>query len=162
MSFALPRRLIYATTATISTGAAFYLSNRSSPIPKMLPTYEATFSVPLECDACIHDISSALSKLPGIHTTTFSLPTSMLTTTGTTPPSAIISTIQSTGRPAILRGSGAANSIYFAPPSLSLPIPSLGMTQIHSNSTGLTLPLPSLQAPQSASSKPHRLLHRRQ
>ena len=34
----------------------------------------------------------------------------MLTTTGTTPPSTIISAIQSTGRPAILRGSGRSNS----------------------------------------------------
>ena len=34
----------------------------------------------------------------------------MLTTTGTAPPSTIISAIQSTGRPAILRGSGRSNS----------------------------------------------------
>ncbi|KAL8789215.1 MAG: hypothetical protein Q9195_006924 [Heterodermia aff. obscurata] len=49
----------------------------------MLPAYEATFSVALECDECVKDISSALEKLPAI---------------------------QSTGRAAILRGSGRSNS----------------------------------------------------
>lgn len=76
-----------------------------------LPSYEATFSIPMHCDACIKDISTALSTLPGIRETSFSLPSQLLTTTTTTtPPSAIISAIQSTGRPAILRGSGNADS----------------------------------------------------
>jgi len=65
MSSALTRRLIYATAASFSAGAAFYISKPSTPSKKMLPTYEATFSVPLNCDACVEDISSALSKLPG-------------------------------------------------------------------------------------------------
>ncbi|KAL9134501.1 MAG: hypothetical protein Q9175_004317 [Cornicularia normoerica] len=76
----------------------------------MLPAYQATFSVPMHCDACIKDISSALSKLPGVRETDFSLPKQLLTTTSTTPLSAIISTIEDTGRTAILRGSGKANS----------------------------------------------------
>lgn len=91
----------------------------------MLPAYEATFSVPMHCDACIKDISGALSKLPGVQKTDFSLPKQLLTTTSTTPPSAIISTIQDTGRAAILRGSGKANSaavcILETPPPLTPP-----------------------------------------
>ena len=86
----------------------------------MLPDYHATFSVPMHCDACIENISTALSKLPGIQQTEFSLPEQLLTTTSTTPPSTIISTIQDTGRTAILRGSGtghsAAESILDNPP----------------------------------------------
>ena len=103
---------IYASVACLSTGALYYAF---SPTPytkreKMLPAYQATFSVPMHCDACIKDISGALSKLPGVQETDFSLPNQILTTTSTSPPSAIISTIQETGRTAILRGSGKANS----------------------------------------------------
>ena len=103
---------IYTSVACLSTGAIYYAF---SPTPytkreKMLPAYKATFSVPMHCDACIKDISGALSKLPGVQETDFSLPNQILTTTSTSPPSAIISTIQGTGRTAILRGSGKANS----------------------------------------------------
>lgn len=91
----------------------------------MLPAYQATFSVPMHCDDCIKDISAALSKLPGIHQADFSLPQQLLTTTSTTPPSAIISTIQDTGRTGILRGSGKANSaavcILETPPAPTQP-----------------------------------------
>ncbi|KAG6997533.1 NADPH oxidase regulator [Physcia stellaris] len=113
MSFLITKRALFTSAATASAAGAFYSTYSAAASPakqKMLPAYEATFSVPLKCDDCIKDISSALEKLPGIQSTSFSLPTSMLTTTGTTPPSTIISTIQSTGRPAILRGSGRSNS----------------------------------------------------
>lgn len=94
----------------------------------MLPAYQATFSVPMHCDGCIKDISKALSQLPGIQEADFSLPKQLVTTTATTPPSDIISTIQDTGRTAILRGSGKANSaavciLETPPPSIPPSVP---------------------------------------
>lgn len=87
----------------------------------MLPSYQASFSVPITCDTCIEDISSVLKQLPGIRETSFSLASKLVTTTGTEPPSVLVSAIQSTGRTAILRGSGNANSaavcILETPPS---------------------------------------------
>ena len=71
MSFLLTKRAIFTTAATASAAGAFYhtySSSRPSPavVAKKMPTaYEATFSVPLECDECVKDISSALAKLPG-------------------------------------------------------------------------------------------------
>ena len=109
----------------------------------MFPPYEATFSVPIHCDSCVNDISAALSRVKGnatgniylyirahgltlgIGETSFSLSSHLVTTKGTAAPSTIISTIQSTGRTAILRGSGAANSaavcILETPPPQSIP-----------------------------------------
>ena len=70
-----------ATTASISALSAFagltlytqtFSSNRQQ---KMLPSYEATFSVPLKCDSCVSDIKNALSKIDGSSSlSTFSIP----------------------------------------------------------------------------------------
>lgn len=131
MSPLITKRATYLFTsfATLST-LGFIYKLTSSKSKTMLPPYKATFSVPLACDSCISDISAALSTVPGnriylrhhhpptirklnfagIQSTEFSLPSQLVTTTGTAIPSVIISTIQSTGRPAILRGSGASNS----------------------------------------------------
>ncbi len=45
----------------------FGLYNQLAPSkPKiMLPSYKATFSVPLACDSCISDVSAVLSTIPG-------------------------------------------------------------------------------------------------
>lgn len=114
----------------------------------MLPAYQATFSVPMHCDACIKDITGALSKLPGIQETDFSLPQQLLTTTSTTPPSAIISTIQDTCRTAILRGSGKVNSTAVciletppppSPPSVAEVSPVRGLARLIELSDRITL-----------------------
>lgn len=76
----------------------------------MLPSYEATFSVPISCESCTKDVSKSLSRLPGIETVSFSIPSKLVTIKGTEPPSKIISSIQSTGRAAVIRGSGKPNS----------------------------------------------------
>ena len=112
MSNLLLKRRFYTSVAGLSIGTLYYTHFPSALTKKenMLPAYQATFSVPMHCDACINDISGALSTLPGIQETDFSLPKQLLTTTSTTAPSAIISAIQGTGRTAILRGSGKANS----------------------------------------------------
>ncbi|KAL9129356.1 MAG: hypothetical protein Q9217_002156 [Psora testacea] len=121
MSSKLLQRSLYATAASLTAGSAFYYSVREGQSKSMLPSYEATFSVPITCDSCVNDINGALKKLPGIQETSFSIPSKLVTTKGTEPPSNIISAIQATGRAAILRGSGSANSaavcILEIPPS---------------------------------------------
>ncbi|KAK5132804.1 hypothetical protein LTR08_008605 [Meristemomyces frigidus] len=76
----------------------------------MLPAFETTFAVPLSCESCIKSVSTSLLKLDGIHTVSASLPAQLISITGTAPPSAIVTAIQSTGRDAILRGSGRADT----------------------------------------------------
>ena len=112
-SSTLYKKIFYTGATAITTGAIYYTLLPNRPFPtttKMLPPYQATFSVDMTCNACISSISSALSTVDDIQTTNFSLPNKLLTTTSTAPPSAIISAIQSTGKTAILRGSGKANS----------------------------------------------------
>ncbi|KAF2210566.1 hypothetical protein CERZMDRAFT_45072 [Cercospora zeae-maydis SCOH1-5] len=95
------------------------MTTSSSEVPKeshnsassTLPTFETTFAVPLSCDACISDITTALRQnVPGIHKITASLPDQIVSVTGNAAPSAIVSAIEATGRDAILRGSGKAES----------------------------------------------------
>jgi len=149
MSNILLKPTLYTTTAA-TIGALYYTltPNRNFPTTKMLPSYQATFSVDMTCNTCIKDISGALSKLPGIQNTEFSLPNKILTTTSTTPPSAIISAIQNTGRTAILRGSGKANSAAVCiletpppstPPSVPEPSPVRGLARLIELSDRITL-----------------------
>lgn len=146
MSNSLLKRSLYTSAALLSTGALYYtFSHRETKMPLQ---YQASFSVPMHCDSCIKDISGVLSKLKGIEDTTFSLPTQLLTTTATTPPSQIIAAIQSTGRPAILRGSGNSNSAAVCiletppplePPSESEPSPVRGLARLIELSERITL-----------------------
>ncbi|KAL9100644.1 MAG: hypothetical protein Q9163_003992, partial [Psora crenata] len=121
MSFKLPYRSIYATAATLPAGFALYYMLSQRRPKNMLPAYEATFSVPVISEDSAKEINSALRQLPGIQETSISIPSKLVTTRGTAPPSKIISAIQSTGRSAILRGSGNANGaavcILESPPS---------------------------------------------
>lgn len=121
----LPLKLSFYTGAAFVSIGALYYAFASRDTRKMRVPYQATFSVPMHCNACIKEISGALSKLEGIQDTSFSISNQLLTTTATTPPSDIISMIQSTGRPAILRGSGNANSaavcILETPPPVKPP-----------------------------------------
>ncbi|KAI4211657.1 MAG: hypothetical protein LQ351_005560 [Letrouitia transgressa] len=106
----------------ISTSSStFSSSTKFSKFPAMsLPSYTATFSVPLEYPLP-HQKRNRSPRLPnqkvtkspnptGISSTSFSLPSHLVTITSTSPPSHLISAIQSTGRDAILRGSGAPNT----------------------------------------------------
>ncbi|OJD23171.1 hypothetical protein ACJ73_05477 [Blastomyces percursus] len=99
----------------------------------------ATFSVPLTCDACIEEVSKPLyaldgrwdiysqwfillvpyrnqkhathgEKYLGIKSVQGNLNDQLLLIEGTAAPSAIVAAIQSTGRDAILRGSGSSNN----------------------------------------------------
>ncbi|KAK5169746.1 copper chaperone [Saxophila tyrrhenica] len=76
----------------------------------MIPPFETTFAVPLSCESCIKDVSSSLYQLEGINNVSASLKDQLISITGTAAPSQIVSAIESTGRDAILRGSGKAES----------------------------------------------------
>ncbi|KAE8149228.1 superoxide dismutase [Aspergillus avenaceus] len=76
----------------------------------MIESFQTTFAVPMTCDGCVKDISSALSKLEGVKKVDANLKDQLVFIEGTAPPSSIVSTIQATGRDAILRGSGTSNS----------------------------------------------------
>ncbi|EMC92628.1 hypothetical protein BAUCODRAFT_37524 [Baudoinia panamericana UAMH 10762] len=75
-----------------------------------LPDFETTFAVPLSCEECIKDVSTSLYKLNGISNVSADLKSQLISITGNAPPSAIVTAIQDTGRDAILRGSGRAES----------------------------------------------------
>lgn len=75
-----------------------------------IPTFETTFAVPMTCEACIKDIEGSLHQLSGIQKVTANLKEQLVSVEGNAAPSAIVEAIQSTGRDAILRGSGKSNS----------------------------------------------------
>jgi len=72
--------------------------------------FQTTFAVPLHCNSCVDSVSGALQKLDGITKVEANLNDQLVFVEGTVAPSTIVSTIQSTGRDAVLRGSGKANS----------------------------------------------------
>ena len=153
MNNLLVRRTLYTGAACIASGALYYTLKRNSGTIEMentktLPSYQATFSVPMTCDACIRDISSALNKVSGMQSTDFRLSDQLVTTTATAPPSSIVSAIQSTGRTAIIRGTGTANSaavcILETPPSSTpvtepQPSPVRGLARLIQLSDRITL-----------------------
>jgi len=62
----------------------------------------------MTCESCVKDISGSLYKLNGIQKVEANLKDQLVSIEGTVAPSAIVAAIQSTGRDAILRGSGGA------------------------------------------------------
>ncbi|KLJ12319.1 hypothetical protein EMPG_12622 [Blastomyces silverae] len=76
----------------------------------MMQPFKATFSVPLTCDSCIEEVSKSLYALDGVKNVQGNLADQVLLVEGTAAPSAIVAAIQSTGRDAILRGSGSSNN----------------------------------------------------
>ncbi|KAF4471415.1 superoxide dismutase 1 copper chaperone [Fusarium albosuccineum] len=74
-------------------------------------SFETLFAVPLSCDGCIKAVSDSLYKLRGITKVEGNLKDQLISVKGTAAPSAIVEAIQETGRDAILRGSGASDSM---------------------------------------------------
>ena len=72
--------------------------------------FQTTFAVPLHCESCVEDVSRVLLKLDGVLKVEANLRDQVFHVEGTTAPSVIVSAIESTGRDAILRGSGKSNS----------------------------------------------------
>lgn len=73
-------------------------------------TCQTTFAVPLHCDSCVKSVTTALKEVDGIHGVKANLKDQLVLVEGTAAPSAIVSAIESTGRDAILRGSGKSNT----------------------------------------------------
>ncbi|KAH8768626.1 superoxide dismutase [Hyaloscypha sp. PMI_1271] len=76
----------------------------------IITPFQTLFAVPMTCESCIKDISGSLFKLSGIQKVEANLKDQLVTIEGTAAPSAIVAAIQSTGRDAILRGTGSSNS----------------------------------------------------
>ncbi|EAQ88931.1 hypothetical protein CHGG_05550 [Chaetomium globosum CBS 148.51] len=76
----------------------------------VITPFQTLFAVPMTCEGCAKDISSALHKLPGITKVEANVKDQLVSIEGTAAPSAIVDAIQATGKDAILRGSGTSNS----------------------------------------------------
>ncbi|KAH6627596.1 superoxide dismutase [Chaetomium tenue] len=76
----------------------------------VITPFQTLFAVPMTCEGCAKDVSSALHKLPGITKVEANVKDQLVSIEGTAAPSAIVDAIQATGRDAILRGSGTSNS----------------------------------------------------
>lgn len=76
----------------------------------MTNAFEMVFAVPMECKSCVESVSDALSPLKGISKFDINLESNLVTTEGSIPPSEIVRAIQSTGKDAIIRGTGRPNS----------------------------------------------------
>lgn len=93
--------------------------------------FEIVFNVPLECDKCVESVSKALKTLNGLSDFHVDLESDIVSTTGSVPPSSIVKTIQTTGRDAIIRGTGKPNSAgvcileSFADKDLHMPVKGL-------------------------------------
>jgi len=72
--------------------------------------FQTLFAVPMTCEDCIKDVSNSLYSLDGVSKVQANLKDQLVSIEGTAPPSAIVASIQATGRDAILRGSGTTNS----------------------------------------------------
>lgn len=72
--------------------------------------FEIVLNVPMECGACVQSVSKALLPLKQLSAFDINLKDNIVTTTGSLPPSEIVKAIQTTGRDAIIRGTGKPNS----------------------------------------------------
>jgi copper chaperone for superoxide dismutase len=81
----------------------------------MIEPFQTTFAVPMTCESCVKDVSDSLYKVEGIKKVEANLKDQLIFIEGTAPPSSIVTAIQSTGRDAILRGSGTSNSMLYLP-----------------------------------------------
>ncbi|QBM87893.1 copper chaperone for superoxide dismutase [Metschnikowia aff. pulcherrima] len=71
--------------------------------------FETVFNVPMECQACVESVESALKPLD-LQNVKVDLASETVTAVGHVSPSAIVRAIQNTGKDAIIRGTGKPNS----------------------------------------------------
>lgn len=64
----------------------------------------------MECSSCMSSLKSALTAVEGVSKFDIDLENQRVSITGSCPPSSIIQSIQSIGKDAIIRGTGAPNS----------------------------------------------------
>ncbi|KAH7000272.1 putative superoxide dismutase copper chaperone Lys7 [Ilyonectria destructans] len=115
-----PRALAAASLCLIAGYSAYrYGSSRRNNSKDTPPasgkktvdnSFETLFAVPLSCDGCIKAVSDSVYKIGGINKVEGNLEDQLISVEGTAAPSAIVEAIQSTGRDAILRGSGVSDS----------------------------------------------------
>lgn len=79
-------------------------------LPMSQTLFETVFNVPMECESCVKSVKDALKGLNSVESYQVDLKTQTATVLGNTPPSEIVKAIQSTGKDAIIRGTGKANS----------------------------------------------------
>lgn len=128
-----PRAGDFKSTKSSTTNLLklFDFTSQSSFAKMTVLVFETVFAVPMTCQSCINDIEGSLQQLSGtsavgyrqyvrasadhdigIHKVSANLEDQLVSVEGTAPPSAIVEAIQSTGRDAILRGSGKSDSEY--------------------------------------------------
>lgn len=66
--------------------------------------------MPLHCDSCVQSVTKAVNQVDGITKVEANLKDQVVLIEGTAAPSVIVSAIESTGRDAVLRGSGKSDS----------------------------------------------------
>lgn len=76
----------------------------------MYKSFEIVFAVPMECQSCVEAISQSLKTMKGISKYDINLQSNIVTTEGSVPPSEIVKAIQTTGKDAIIRGTGKPDS----------------------------------------------------
>lgn len=70
-------------------------------------SFQCVYAVPMECKSCVDSVSSALNKMQGVSHYDIDLSTQLVAITGCIAPSTIVKAMQSIGKDAIIRGSGA-------------------------------------------------------
>lgn len=91
-----------------------YLQPLFQSIANISYLFKAVYAVPMECDSCFNDVKAAVSTLPGFTSITHDPSFDIVSVTGCVAPSAVVRAIQSTGRDAVVRGTGANNSAAVA------------------------------------------------
>ncbi|KAI5964572.1 uncharacterized protein KGF55_001641 [Candida pseudojiufengensis] len=113
--------------------------------------FEIVFAVPMECKSCVESVANALKPLEGIQKFDINLNSNLVTTEGSLPPSEIVKAIQSTGRDAIIRGTGKPNSAgvcileSFDPKDIKQPVKGLArIVQVSPNDAFIDLTINGL------------------
>lgn len=79
-----------------------------------MPSFEevitANYGVELQCQSCVDSVKSSLSSIAGITKVECDIESQIVTVTGSAAPSQVVKAIQTTGRDAIVRGTGKPNS----------------------------------------------------
>lgn len=89
------------------TLSPFFFTNPRFPFFLSSDSVQATYAVPMHCMGCFDSVKQAVSTLPGFVSISPDLANELVTVTGTVAPSSVVRTIQSIGKDAIVRGTGA-------------------------------------------------------
>lgn len=79
-------------------------------MPSFDNTFTVTYAVDLHCQSCVDSVQSALKRVDGLVSVECDISNQIVSVTGSSAPSQIVKAIQSTGRDAIVRGTGQPNS----------------------------------------------------